>query len=71
MSSIKYFFNSRGKIQIESKDDIKRKLGRSPDLEDAVVYCNFLMHMNNSIGYALQEEDEERPYTLLSERIGI
>jgi hypothetical protein len=71
LSSIKYFFNSKGKIQIESKDDIKRKLGRSPDLEDAIVYCNFLKHMNNTIGCALQEEDEEKPYTLLTERIGI
>jgi hypothetical protein len=31
-----YFFNS-GKFQIESKDQIKKRLGKSPDLADALA----------------------------------
>lgn len=33
----KFFYNARGKIQIESKDDIKERLGRSPNRSDAFV----------------------------------
>jgi len=33
----KYFFNNKGKIQIEKKDDIKERIGRSPDRADAWV----------------------------------
>jgi len=32
-----YFANTRGKIQLEKKDDIKERLGRSPDRGDAYV----------------------------------
>lgn len=31
--------NSTGKIQIEAKDDLKARLGRSPDKADAVAMC--------------------------------
>lgn len=34
---IKYKITSAGKIQIQSKDEIKKKLGRSPDFWDAAV----------------------------------
>lgn len=44
LSSIKYFFNSKGKIQIEEKKEFKARLGRSSDYEDALVYCNFLRY---------------------------
>lgn len=37
LSSIKYKYNSRGQIQIEPKDDLKKRLGRSPDKADAVA----------------------------------
>jgi len=33
----KYFINHRGKIQLEDKDDVKDRLGRSPDKADAFV----------------------------------
>ncbi len=33
-------------IQVESKDDIKQRIGRSPDKGDALVYCNA---MRNSL----------------------
>lgn len=44
LSSIKYFFNSKGKIQIEEKKDFKARLGRSSDYEDALAYYNFLRY---------------------------
>ena len=44
LSSIKYFFNSKSKIQLESKDEIKKRISRSPDEEDASVYCNFMKY---------------------------
>lgn len=37
LAEVKYFFNMRGKIQLESKDDIKERLGRSPNRADAFV----------------------------------
>ena len=33
----KYFYSSAGKGQIEAKDEIRKRLGRSPDAGDAVV----------------------------------
>lgn len=48
LSSIKYFFNSKGKIQIEEKKEFKARLGRSSDYEDALVYCNFLKYEESS-----------------------
>jgi len=37
LSGIKYKIKSTGQIQVESKDDMKKRLGRSPDRGDAVV----------------------------------
>lgn len=34
---VMYFVNERGKIQLESKDDVKERLGRSPDRADAFI----------------------------------
>jgi hypothetical protein len=76
LSSIKYFFNSKGKIQIESKDDIRKRLGRSPDIEDAIAYVNFLKYSSVS-GFASMEINEENKNTTigefekLTEKIGI
>jgi phage terminase large subunit len=33
-----------GKIQIEEKDELRKRLGRSPDKGDAVVYWNWVRH---------------------------
>jgi uncharacterized protein (DUF302 family) len=38
LSMIKYKINNSGKIQIESKDDMRKRLGKSPDRTDALVY---------------------------------
>lgn len=37
LSSVKYSFDSRGRIRLESKDDLKKRLKRSPDRGDAFV----------------------------------
>lgn len=31
--------NKKGRIKIESKDDIVKRIGRSPDMADAIAYC--------------------------------
>ena len=38
LMGIKYFVNSAGQIQIVAKEKIKEKLGRSPDVAEAVIY---------------------------------
>ena len=37
LASVRYKINSRGQIQVESKDEMKARLKRSPDRADAVV----------------------------------
>ena len=37
--SMGYKYASSGAIQLESKDDIRKRLGASPDLADAVALC--------------------------------
>ena len=37
LASVKYKVDARGAIQIESKEDMKKRLGHSPDRADAVV----------------------------------
>jgi len=51
--AIKYFFNNAsGKIQIQSKDDIKDELGRSPDKSDSVAlhfFSKVIPNQNNNV----------------------
>ena len=37
LAAIRYFFTAQGKIQLETKDEVRRRLGRSPDRADAVA----------------------------------
>lgn len=37
LSALRYVFTQDGRIQIESKDDCRKRLGRSPDRADALV----------------------------------
>jgi len=37
LQEMKYFVNTRGKLQIEDKDDVKERIGRSPGRADAWV----------------------------------
>lgn len=39
LMSLKYKINSAGQYQIVAKDDIKKKLGRSPDQAEAIIYA--------------------------------
>jgi hypothetical protein len=37
LTSIKYKVDSTGRIQVEPKDDTKKRIGRSPDRADALM----------------------------------
>jgi hypothetical protein len=37
LTNIKYKLDSRGRYQIEAKDEIRKRLGRSPDRADALA----------------------------------
>ncbi len=39
LMAIKYKVNSAGQIEIQPKDEIKKKLGRSPDLAEGIIYA--------------------------------
>ena len=45
----KFFFNKKGKIQIELKEDIKERLGRSPNRADAWIYLQYGFHQAEPI----------------------
>lgn len=70
-SSIKYYFNSKGKIQIELKDEIKKRLGRSTDLEDAIVYCNFLKYTDIKTSGTFEYGDENEKFETITKKIGV
>lgn len=36
-ADVKYKYTSKGKMQLESKDDMKKRIGRSPDILDALA----------------------------------
>lgn len=39
LCQIRYILTPKGKIKIEAKEDLKKRLGRSPDRADAIVYA--------------------------------
>ena len=41
LSALRYQFNADGRIQIESKDECRKRLGRSPDRADAVALAHW------------------------------
>jgi hypothetical protein len=41
LSQIEYFYTNNGKMQLESKKELKKRLGRSPDSGDAVALTFF------------------------------
>lgn len=45
LPALKYFFNLKGLIQIESKDDFKKRFQRSSDYEDALTMVNILKYI--------------------------
>jgi hypothetical protein len=46
---MRYFYNPRGKIQIEKKEDLKARIGRSPDRADAWVMAVWATRSANKI----------------------
>lgn len=54
LSSVKFKYTGNGKIQAESKDEIKKRLGRSPDRADAFVMGIYALKQVKSF----QEEKE-------------
>lgn len=42
LTNHKFTYDSRGRIKLESKDDLKKRLGRSPDRADAVAIANWV-----------------------------
>ncbi len=52
LTSIKYKINSSGKIQIEAKADMRKRLGRSPDRGDAVMLAVAPKELLNSDDYS-------------------
>lgn len=42
LTNVKFGYDSRGRIKLESKDDIKKRLGRSPDRGDALAIANWV-----------------------------
>jgi len=50
------YYTKGDKIYIESKDDIKKRLGRSPDEADALTIANYMRHYSNAGGLILDEQ---------------
>jgi phage terminase large subunit len=49
-----YAFDQRGRIKIEPKDDIKKRIGRSPDKADALTLCVYQAPVWSPKPFALQ-----------------
>ncbi|HEX3029653.1 MAG TPA: terminase family protein [Clostridia bacterium] len=45
--AVRYFISNEREIQIESKEEIKKRLGRSPNKFDAAVYAVFVEELKN------------------------
>lgn len=51
LPAIQYKYNSKGRMQIESKDDFKKRTGLgSPDKADSLALANFGRHVTGSVG---------------------
>lgn len=51
LREIRYTYSSEKKIKIEAKDDMKRRLGRSPDKADALMLAFIDVDPEESIGF--------------------
>ena len=50
LTAIRWKLNSAGKIQIEPKDGLRQRLGRSPDRADAVAMCFYVWNREREDG---------------------
>jgi hypothetical protein len=48
LKDVRYSYDSRGKIKVESKEDLKKRIGRSPDYADSLILA--LSRMGTEIG---------------------
>jgi hypothetical protein len=75
LSGIKYKIDSRGRIRVESKDDIKKRIGRSPDDGDAVMLAFAAPKPTPGTGmleyFRKQVESKEKAKKLLNKAGGI
>lgn len=60
LASIHYTFTSKQQIQIESKDDIKKRTGKSPDRADALVLAFADYHVQEADVIALARKRAEQ-----------
>jgi len=65
LAAASYHLNSKGQIEIEKKDDVKKKLGSSPDRADALVIA---LWTQGGATYTAQEDEYfEQPESKLAE----
>lgn len=64
LAAPEYKFNSRGQFQVESKDDIKAKIERSPDRADALALAIYEGRTARPVSYGNWNADD-REYRLL------
>lgn len=60
LTAPRYSYTSSGKLKVESKEDIRKRLGRSPDVGDAVVLAFWGLGVGQSFDSFLEEKDAER-----------
>jgi len=60
MNSITYAFNSKGQFIIENKEQIKQRLGRSPDKLDALILSFFIPDGINLPGFESSHQDSNK-----------
>jgi hypothetical protein len=59
LASPAYKINSKGQIEIEKKDDTKKRLGRSPDMGDAFVMGLWLINTQEPAMHKTYIQEEE------------
>lgn len=60
LCEMRYFFNSKGKMQLEKKEEIKERLGRSPDRADAWVLAVWGLRSAKALPLDQPKSDNER-----------
>jgi hypothetical protein len=71
LTEMKYFINKQGKIQIESKEDVKERLGRSPNRADAWILYQYGMEKATRINKEKYQEDAEMSGEITSSVAGL
>lgn len=56
LSCVKYTIRSDGRIEVESKEDTKKRLGHSPDVGDAYVMMIFKRYITRATPAGIQEK---------------